>query len=177
MMLKIRSVPIILSALVMLALSACSVSLAPPFDQSLVTGLNSANTKALTLFSAVSTGSTAEKFPQYSSQYDGLIGQFGALRQQALARPIPPLAKKLADQLVKYKVLKEACGDAGGNPSSCVNSSPNGMLVIINNLTKMRDVHKASGLKKDIVAIFKNAHDISMSQALTIETALKRNPS
>ena len=38
----------------------------------------------------------------------------------------------------------------------------------------MSETHKEKGLKKDIVKLFKGGYEISINQALTVETALKR---
>jgi hypothetical protein len=156
-----------------LLVSACTTQLAPTYDQSLVDQLTGADKQTLTLFASVSGGSEAAEYAKYSSQYDNLIGTFGALKNQAQARPTPPLAKKLADQLSKFQILKDICG-AEGDPGSCVNSSPSAIAEIVKTLSKMSETHKEKGLKKDIVKIFKGSYEISINQALTVETALKR---
>ncbi len=156
-------------------LAACETQLAPPYDETLVEELTAADEKTLVLFSAVSDGSEASAFPQFAPRYEELIGKFGALGHRAEARPVPPLAQKLADQLAKYKVLREVCGGDQGDPGSCVNSSPSAINTIVENLSKMRQTHKATGLQEDAVALFENAYKISIQQALTVETALKRS--
>jgi hypothetical protein len=158
-----------------LFLAACTISLAPRYDPSLVEGLNSANQETLTLFSAVSAGSPKSSFPELSDQYDSAIGKFDALRLQATARATPPLAEKLADQLAKWEVIQEVCSGETGDPNACVNASPSAMSAIVDNLSRMREQHQNNGLATDVVAIFKNAHEISIHQALTVETALKRD--
>ncbi len=95
------------------------------------------------------------------------------MKNQAQARPTPPLPEKLADQLSKLQILKDICG-TDGDPGSCVNSSPSAIVEIVNTLSKMSETHKDKGLKKDIVKLFKGGYDISINQALTVETALKR---
>ena len=159
-----------------LILSGCMAQLAPPYDDALVKDLIRADEKALVLFSAVADGSEASEFPKFASQYEQLIGKFGSLQNQAEARPVPPLAARLSDQLSKYSVLRQVCGEAEGDPGSCVNSSPSALAQIVKNFTVMRSTHKTKGLPKDLVALFKNPYDISIHQALTVETALKRGP-
>lgn len=159
-----------------LMLSACQATLAPPFDQALVDDLGKADEQALALFTAVQDGSEASEFSKFAPRYETLIGKFGSLQNRADARPTPPLAKRLSDQLAKFEVLKAVCGSEEGDPGSCVNSSPSALKAIVGTLSKMRAVHKMSGLKKDIVALFKQDYDISIHQALTVEMALKRGP-
>jgi hypothetical protein len=159
-----------------LLLAACQTQLVPAYDETLVADLVQADEKALVLFSAVGDGSDKAEFPKFAGQYEQLIGKFGSLQNRADARPSPPLAKRLAEQLAKYDVLKKACSDAQGDPGSCVNSSPRALGTIVENLTKMRATHKAGGLAKDVVPIFKNAYAISIHQTMTVEMALKRGP-
>jgi hypothetical protein len=63
-------------------LSSCTISLAPPYDPSMLVALNEANKRALVLFSSVSRGTNAGSFPAVAGQYDELIGTFDALRLQ-----------------------------------------------------------------------------------------------
>ena len=112
------------------ALAACQTQLAPAFDQSLVDGLTKADKKTLVLFSAVSAGSAKEKFPEFANRYDDLIGTFGSLQNRAQARPTPPFAKKLSNQLAKFSILEGICS-ADGDPGACVNSSPSALKEII----------------------------------------------
>lgn len=170
----IRLPNILFAFIVALTLSACTTQLAPAYDDALLQGLVKADEKALVLFSAVSNGSGKQEFREFSSRYDNLIGTFGSLQNQAKARATPPLAKKLAEQMAKYEILKDVCGGDTGDPGSCVNSSPSAMAEIINTLSKMRETHESQGLKKDIVKLFKGSYDISINQAITVETALKR---
>lgn len=170
----IRLPNMVLALIVAFTLSACTTQLAPSYDDALLKDLIKADEKALVLFSAVSSGSDKAKFPEFAGRYDNLIGTFGSLQNRAKARVTPPLAKKMADLMAKYDVLKDVCGGEGGDPSACVNSSPNAMAEIVITFTQMRETHESQGLKKDIVKIFKGAYDISINQAITVETALQR---
>lgn len=163
-----------IAVLLALLLSACQTQLAPPFDQSLVDDLIKADKNTLILFSAVSGGSDAGEFSKFDSSYNDLIGTFGSLQNRAKARPTPTYSKKVADQLAKFEILRDICGGAQGDPGSCVNSSPGVLKKIVENLSKMRDIHKIQGLKKDIVNLFKGNYEIAINQALTVEAALKR---
>ena len=172
---KVLRLPnVAIAVLLALILSGCQTQLAPAFDQSLVDQLIAADKKTLVLFSSVSDGSEAAEFSKFSGTYDDLVGTFGSLQNRALARATPPLAKKLADQLSKFDILKAICGGAEGDPGSCVNSSPSAIAEVVKTLSKMREIHKAKGLKKDIVKLFKGGYAISINQAMTVEAALKR---
>jgi hypothetical protein len=77
-----------LSAAILL-LAGCAVQLAPSYDTSIIDGLTSANEQAMTLFASVSSGTEGSPFSDREKTYNELIGKFGALRLQALARPTP----------------------------------------------------------------------------------------
>lgn len=165
-------VPAILKRTVLLwvfVLAACTVQLAPAYDPALVQGLDQTNTQALTLFAELETGSPATDFPTYAPRYAALIGQFDSLRQQAMARQIPPLAKRLSS----LKIVERIC-KTDTDPTACVNTSPASLAQVLSNLRKMRDTHKAMGLQPDIVALFRGGYDPAIAQALTVENALKR---
>jgi len=153
-----------------LAVAACTIQLAPAYDPSLVEGVTAANEEALTLFSAVEGGSTSADFPDHAAAYDGVIGKLGALRMQAAARPVPPLADRVTAALTASGGLDDVCAEA----ADCVNTSPRQLGAAADNLARMRATHAASGLTPDVVAVFRNAHEISMDQAMQVELALKR---
>jgi len=78
----------VLSAAILL-MTGCTVQLAPSYDTTIVDGLTSANEQAMTLFASVSSGTEGSPFSDREKTYNELIGKFGALRVQALARPTP----------------------------------------------------------------------------------------
>jgi hypothetical protein len=55
-----------------------------------------------------------------------------------------------------------------------VNVSPRSLAVVVSVLRRMRDRHRADGLPRDIVENFRNAYNTAITQALTVENALKR---
>ena len=152
------------------ALAACTIQLAPSYDQALVEGLDEANTTALTLFAALETGSPQSEFGEYDDRYAELIGKFDALRQRALARQIPPLAERLT----RLSIVRDLC-DSESDPSACVNTSPASLDEVLKLLRRMRDAHNGpGGLAPDIVQTFRDSYNVAIAQALTVENALKR---
>ncbi len=149
--------------------SGCAIQLVPDYDQALLDGLNDANTEALTLFAQVESGSTAEEYREYARNYAVLIGKFGALRQRAQSRYVPPLASRLAEK----KIVRDFCASET-NPNGCLNASPESIGEILANLRQMRDLHRQRGLEAGAVVAFRNRYDIQIDQALTVENALKR---
>ena len=153
----------------LLLFSGCAIQLVPDYDQALIEGLSDANTEALTLFAQVENGSTAEEYSEYARDYAVLIGKFGALRQRAQSRYVPPLAGRLAEK----KIIRDFCASET-NPNGCLNASPESIGEILSNLRQMRDLHRQRGLEAGAVIAFRNRYDIQIDQALTVENALKR---
>lgn len=150
-------------------LTACTIQLVPSYDQALVEGLDAANTQALTLFAAVESGATAEKFADYEQTYSEVIGTFDALRQRAANRQVPPLAKRLSET----KIVSEFC-NAREDPTGCVNVSPASLDRVLAVLRQMRDRHRRAGLQTETVDLFRRDYSTAIAQALTVENALKR---
>ena len=151
-------------------LAACTIQLAPSYDQALVEGLDEANTAALTLFAALETGSPQSEFGEYEARYAELIGKFDALRQRALTRQIPPLAERLT----RLSIVRDLCSSES-DPSACVNTSPASLEQVLTLIRRMRDTHKRpGGLAPDIVQTFRDSYNVAIAQALTVENALKR---
>jgi hypothetical protein len=163
----VRGLAAVLIALVVLA--GCSLQLVPQHDPSIVDGLNTTNTKTLTLFSALANGSPKAKFADYKARYDEVIGAFDALRLKAEARPVPQIGQTIAS----LGPLRDICGTGSGT-NACINSSPASMETIVMILSGLRDLHLQSGLPADDVAISKQMYVTSVAQALKVETALKR---
>ena len=150
-------------------LAACTVQLAPSYDQALAEGLDTSNKQALTLFAALEGGSPASEFGKYEPRYAEVIGGFDALRQRALTRQIPPLAKRLSS----LKIVQGFC-NSESDPTGCLNSSPSSLEQVLILLRKMRDNHKSRGLASDAIALARDSYNPAIAQALTIENALKR---
>ncbi len=160
-----------LLALVALWLQACTISLAPPYDQSLVDGLNRANEQALVFFSSVSAGAPRGRFPALAPQYDALIGKFAALQAQAGARDAPALGRSLARALPMREDMAAICGE---DAAACVNVTPHVLGEIVETFAHMRQENAARSLTAFEVRALRDTYVQSIDQALTVETALKR---
>ena len=151
-------------------LAACTVQLAPSYDQALVEGLDEANAAALTLFASVETGSPQSEYGEYEERYAQLIGTFDALRQRAMNRQIPPLTERLS----RLSIVRDYC-NSESDPTGCLNASPASLESALTLLRRMRDTHNSpSGLAPDIVQAFRDSYNVAIAQALTVENALKR---
>lgn len=153
----------------LLMLAACTIQLVPSYDQALVDGLNEVNVQTLTLFAEVENGSPASKFDDYDQRYAAMIGTFEALRQRAMSRQIPPLAKRIS----RLRFAANFC-NSESDPAGCVNASPASLARVIEVIRKMRDRHHDKGLEKDTVELFRGDYNTAVAQALTVENALKR---
>ena len=151
---------------VLLLLSACQTAFAPPYDPTLVTGFNEANTEALVLFAAVSGGSAAAAYGDHSGQYDSVIGAFDALELQAAVRQVPEFPTQILE-----RVVPQGCSGA----DACSNNpTPFNLERIINNLNVMRERHASMGLSAGYVALRKVDHEIYARNVLIVEEYLKR---
>lgn len=162
---------------VLVLLSGCATQLAPSYSQSIVDGLNAANTQTQTLFATVSSGVTPATFAaSRQAQYNGLIGQFAALESQVSARPMPqPLLGTAGSQtLADWQKVLETAPTKGS------------LETIVSILTKMRDEDSKNGfravitgcqsaaLDPSLICGFQNAYTQNFDSALTYEMALKR---
>jgi hypothetical protein len=159
----------IVTLLFALALSACTVSLVPAYDANLAEGLAGANRQTLILFAKLDEGAAASEFKDYSGEYAELIGTFSELRYRAAARPMPPLASRLA----KTRIFETFC-NSKANPAACLNASPAAIAQIVDTLRTMRATHRAGALSPGIVGGFAREYETAIKQALTVESALKR---
>ena len=161
---------------VFLLLGGCATQLAPSYSQSIVDGLNTANTQTMTMFATVSAGVTPDTFvANRQAQYNGLIGQFMALESQVAARPQPqpPLGTSAIAPEDWQKVISTA-------------PTKGSLDTIVSIITKMRDEDQAKGFKAvmtgctsaaldpSLVCGFQNAYTQNFDSALTYEMALKR---
>lgn len=158
-----------LAVFVCVALSACTISLVPAYDEALTADLEDANKQALVLFAKLENGSPANKFSDFTDSYSELIGAFEDLKQRAETRPMPPLAKRLQ----KTEIFQSFC-NSKDNPMSCLNASPGSMGQVLTTLRMMRDTHRVSGLTAALMPGFKREYETAIRQALTVESALKR---
>jgi hypothetical protein len=165
-------IPLVLKRFVLLwavLLAACTIQLAPGYDQALAEGLDASNRQALTLFASLEGGSPASEYDSYEQRYAELIGGFDALRQRALTRQIPPLAKRLSS----LKIVQGFC-NSESDPTGCLNASPSSLAEVLSLLRRMRDTHKSRGLGSDQIELFRDSYNPAIAQALTVENALKR---
>ena len=164
----LRGIAAYLFALIILA--GCSLQLAPLYQQSLVDGLNQANTKASTLFATLGGGSPRSKFTELASQYDTVIGAFDSLRIMALSRPIPALSSRILEN----QSVKAACEAVASDASACVNPTPEFLGEIVNIWTDLKEAHQRNGIAVDLIEYYKPLYERQITFALTIENALKR---
>ena len=165
----------VLASLVMLG--SCATQLAPSYSQTIVDGLNAANTQTLTLFATVSSGVSSTTYvAQREATYNGLIGQFSALESQVAARPMPqpPIGTASVSSLAEWQKVLEAAPTKGS------------LQTIVSVITKMRDEDAKNGFKAvitgcssatldpSLVCGFQNAYTQNFDSALTYEMALKR---
>jgi hypothetical protein len=158
-------------------LSGCATQLAPAYSQSIVDGLNGANTQTQTLFATVSAGVGADTYAaQRQATYNGLIGQFTALESQVAARPMPQplIGTGGSETLSQWQKVLETAPTKGS------------LETIVSIITKMRDEDAKSGFKAvitgcssaaldpSLVCGFQNAYTQNFDSALTYEMALKR---
>lgn len=175
---KMRSAAVLC---VFLLLGGCAAQLAPSYSQSIVDGLNTANTQTMTMFATVSAGVTPDTFAtgtpmSRQAQYNALIGQFMALESQVAARPMPqpPLGTSAVTPEDWQKVLSTA-------------PTKGSLDTIVSVVTKMRDEDQAHGFKAvtsvgcnsatpdpALVCGFQHAYTQNFDSALTYEMALKR---
>jgi hypothetical protein len=148
--------------------TGCAIRLAPNYDKTIIDSLNSANVEVMELFASTSGGVSKETFLEREGKYNKLIGVLDALRLQSSTRPVPRslLSQVFASgpdinsKLEDIKVLEAPSTDS--------------IKLMVNTLTKMRDVDKKQGLTSVEVSAFKGQFEISMDQALTYEKALER---
>lgn len=156
---------VLLALWLAVAISACTIRLAPDYDQSLVDGLSKINEDAQQFFAALAGGSDRNAgFARHEPTYNQLIGRIEALRLQAEARPEPPppallgfLAPPLSEDMPR---LKTPTAEILGNMAQA--------------LRDMRAAHQQNGLAAGEVGVEKKGFDQKMAQALTVEKALKR---
>lgn len=160
----------------MLALAACTVSFLPDYNEALHKGLNDANEKAQTLFSALKTGATPQNFEKVEAQYHETIGQFSALLAQAKTRPQPNVSDALERRLKQIPIIEQHCAalsQEGGDTPCLSLVTPRALAEIVETLSAMRDAHKAKGLGAGTLEFLIGDYALSIEQALTVETALQ----
>jgi hypothetical protein len=157
----------IFPGILLLFLSACTTTLAPPYDQAIMDGLNDANANLMVFFASTTSGTSPQSFDEREERYNTLIGSLDALVIQSRARPMP---KNDITEAVNAFLEKR------GAPSLVGGEAPSASAIakISETMTKMRDTDKKQGVTAFEVSAFRGQVVIYLDQALTYETFLKR---
>ena len=75
-----------------LAITACTIQLAPAYDPALVNGIRSANNDIMQLYATTGMGVDKTTFPQRVDEYNRIIGAVDALALESQSRPVPDSA-------------------------------------------------------------------------------------
>ncbi len=160
----------------LIVLGGCTIQLAPSYDASIVTGLNTANTQAETMFATVSSGVTKDTYATREAQYNAIIGQFSALDSQVAARPMPQ-----PPSFLSFAQKQLPPSDVSKIPLLTNAPSKDALDHIVVTLTMMRDTDARAGLVAGMCPAatsptcgFKHDYEQNFDSALTYETALQR---
>jgi len=160
----------------LIVLGGCTIQLAPSYDASIVTGLNTANTQAQTMFATVSAGVTKDTYATREAQYNAIIGQFAALDSQVAARPMPQ-----PPSFLSFAQKQLPPSDISKIPLLNTAPSKGALDNVVTTLTKMRDTDAKFGLMAGTcpdatspTCGFKRQYELDFDSALTYETALQR---
>lgn len=160
--------------LLSILLMGCAARLSPDYDKVTFASLSDLNVKTETLFASLSSGGSAQSFPNFQATYATLIGGFSAALVTTSNRQTPGLSAKL----LASPQLKALCGE---EPESCVNPTPDHLEKVITLLTQMRNTHQRGKLSGELVAGFNRAggfkgqYEIEMGRVLFFEQALQRS--
>lgn len=147
-------------------MAGCKVQLAPAYDQAIVDGTTKSTQQVMKLLSSVSQGTDKATFDEREDAYDEVIGAFDALAVQSRARPIPN--EKVLDK-ANAALEKRGLGALTDNyPSAAAFER------ISQEINGMKLVDKSAGLNSDQVDVFKIPIRLSLDQAITYESHLKR---
>lgn len=164
-----QSIVRLVSAILLVALlAACTTARLPEYRQSLFDGINQTNAKTLLLFATVSSGSSTSQFSQLKPRYDEAIAAFDAIRIQVAVRGWPATSSLLGGGALGAVCPGEDVGEA------CASATEEALLDIGDNLTTLRDRHRASGLSASIVGARKARYETMIGVVLAIENALRR---
>lgn len=154
--------------LIAFGIAGCGVRLAPDYDRTIVDGLAKINESAMTLFAAVSGGSSRAGFRQRERQYDELIGRIDALLLEAKVRPNPRTPP----------VVGAILGARGGNDPQAgelpTAPTPDVLEKMKSTFMTMRETDSKQNMPFRTVGLFKGEFEIAMRQALRYERALER---
>lgn len=153
----------------LLFMAGCATQLAPSYDKTVVEGINTVNTEAMTLLASVTAGTKPEDYNSRSEKYTALIGKLDSLTILAGARPIPK--NKVSDVINKYL---EKRGTAPITEDDATPPSAHAIKKISETFAKMRDTDKKQGVTATEVLAFKGNATIYFDQAITYENFLQR---
>ncbi|WP_044403794.1 hypothetical protein [Lacinutrix sp. Hel_I_90] len=156
----------LLLACFFLLFASCKTALAPKYDAIIIENLNASATETLSFLATISDGTDSDSFVKREAVYNALIGAFETLELLARARPLP---KNNATKRINVIL------NTRGKPS-IENDYPSAFAFkrIAENIKKMKDTDRTSGLKPFAIAAFKGELLIFLDQALTYESFLKR---
>jgi len=163
-----------------LFLQACTVSLLPEYDPKIVEKIEDLNEQAQVLFASVERGSPASKFAAAEPTYNEILGGLSAVLLQVQVRPQPALSERVLNKVVGTERIRDFClkheeATAGEEQSCFFIVTPFSLTEARETLAEMRDVHQRRGLGPVLAANFINLFNISIEQALTVESALGGN--
>ncbi|MCP1399868.1 hypothetical protein [Achromobacter insolitus] len=185
-----------------IALTACSIQLAPRSDQALLDGIQQVNKQIMEVYASASMGASRDTFPMRVEQYNRIIGTLDALALQAKSRPMPdaktqgriaqalrdlgktdglmgtdlsgPMARMAADCAAIRKVNAPAVNVPDPTPSTAyVPASATALMQASRGITFLRDSDCVNGLDAGRVAVNRGFVTHFMAQAITYETYLK----
>jgi hypothetical protein len=148
---------------------ACATQLAPAYDKTIIDGLNTANTEAMTLFASTSGGTTKATFPAREDKYNALVGKLDALAIAAGARPLP---KTRVTETINNLLI--ARGGQGLAEDLSTPPSAHAIQRVSDTVAKMRDTDKTQGVTALEVQAFRGQAVIYLDQAITYENFLQR---
>lgn len=163
---KYRLIKSTLLVLSFLLLVNCKTYLAPSYSQEIITKSTLAATSTFQYFASISGGTHQESFNSRENTYNTLIGQFETLKLLTKARPIP--TNKTTQRINKLLEEKNAPTSSSDYPSAFAFNR------IVENLVKMKEKDRTSGLNQTVIQAFKGEIEIFLDQAITYESFLKR---
>ena len=150
--------------------AGCSAQLAPPYDQNISDGLDSANKDIQTLFASIGGSVTKDTFKTRSDSYNKIIGELNALELQARLRPSP---RGLVN-INNVNAALQKSGVAEIDPNFTDVPSVRSIRDTSDTMSHMRDFDAAGGLRGGQLKALENQAVTFLSQAIAYESFLKR---
>ncbi|WP_170401147.1 hypothetical protein [Ruegeria arenilitoris] len=89
-------------------------------------------------------------------------------QDKAKARPTPPLGVRFSQS----PLPEEACQNS--SPQDCLNTTPEKLQLVVENLSQLRDAHRLGPLQAGTVELFQLDYVTAIEPTLIMEAALKR---